>query len=51
MAGAKAATSGTPRRGYWAEMIAKGKKLHDKRASEAERDWNRQKGRLLKQGY
>ncbi len=31
--------------------IAKGKKLHDKRATEAERDWNRQKGRLLKQGY
>ena len=30
--------------------IAKGKKLHDKRATEAERDWNRQKGRLLKQG-
>ncbi|EPX82857.1 SsrA-binding protein [Rubellimicrobium thermophilum DSM 16684] len=30
--------------------IAKGKKLHDKRASEAERDWNRQKRRLLKEG-
>ena len=30
--------------------VAKGKKLHDKRATEAERDWNRQKGRLLKQG-
>ena len=30
--------------------IAKGKKLHDKRATEAERDWNRQKGRLLKEG-
>lgn len=29
--------------------IAKGKKLHDKRASEAERDWNRQKGRLLRE--
>lgn len=28
--------------------IAKGKKLHDKRATEAERDWNRQKQRLLK---
>ena len=28
--------------------IAKGKKLHDKRASEKERDWNREKGRLLK---
>ena len=31
--------------------VAKGKKNHDKRASEAERDWNRQKGRLLNQGY
>ena len=30
--------------------IAKGKKLHDKRAAEAERDWNRQKRRLLKEG-
>ncbi|THD74013.1 SsrA-binding protein SmpB [Thalassobius vesicularis] len=30
--------------------IAKGKKNHDKRASEAERDWNRQKARLLKEG-
>ena len=29
--------------------IAKGKKLHDKRASEAKRDWNRQKQRLLKE--
>jgi SsrA-binding protein len=29
--------------------IAKGKKLHDKRATEAERDWNRQKGRLLRE--
>jgi SsrA-binding protein len=28
--------------------IAKGKKLHDKRQSEKERDWNRQKSRLLK---
>ena len=28
--------------------IAKGKKLHDKRATEAKRDWNRQKQRLLK---
>ncbi len=27
---------------------AKGKKLHDKRASEAQRDWGRQKQRLLK---
>jgi SsrA-binding protein len=30
--------------------IAKGKKLHDKRETAAERDWNRQKGRLLKEG-
>ncbi len=29
--------------------IAKGKKLADKRASDAKRDWNRQKNRLLKQ--
>ena len=29
--------------------IARGKKLHDKRATEAERDWNRQKSRLLKE--
>jgi SsrA-binding protein len=28
--------------------IAKGKKHHDKRATEAKRDWNRQKQRLLK---
>jgi SsrA-binding protein len=31
--------------------VAKGKKNHDKRATETEHDWNRQKGRLLKQGY
>ena len=30
--------------------IAKGKKLHDKRASEAKRDWGRQKQRLLRHG-
>ncbi|SIP91570.1 SsrA-binding protein [Rhizobium sp. RU20A] len=29
--------------------LAKGKKLHDKRESEKERDWNRQKGRLLRE--
>lgn len=29
--------------------IAKGKQLHDKRATEAERDWNRQKQRLLRE--
>lgn len=28
--------------------LAKGKKLHDKRESEKERDWNRQRSRLLK---
>ncbi|MBB5571970.1 MULTISPECIES: SsrA-binding protein SmpB [Rhizobium] len=28
--------------------LAKGKKIHDKRESEKERDWNRQKSRLLK---
>ena len=30
--------------------VAKGKKVADKRATEAKRDWNRQKQRLLKQG-
>lgn len=30
--------------------VAKGKKLADKRATEAKRDWSRQKERLLKQG-
>lgn len=30
--------------------IAKGKKLHDKRETEKERDWNRQKSRILKGG-
>ena len=28
--------------------LAKGKKQHDKRASDKEKDWNRQKARLLK---
>jgi SsrA-binding protein len=28
--------------------LARGKKLHDKRETEKERDWNRQKSRLLK---
>jgi SsrA-binding protein len=28
--------------------LAKGKKLHDKRESEKKRDWNREKGRLLR---
>jgi len=30
--------------------IAKGKKNYDKRATDAKRDWNRQKQRLLKDG-
>ena len=30
--------------------VAKGKKNHDKRETDARRDWNRQKQRLLKQG-
>ena len=30
--------------------IAKGKKTHDKRATEAKRDWARQKARLLRHG-
>lgn len=30
--------------------IAKGKKTHDKRATEAKRDWQRQKARLMRQG-
>jgi SsrA-binding protein len=29
--------------------IAKGKKTHDKRETQARRDWNRQKQRLLKE--
>ena len=29
--------------------LAKGKKLHDKRATERDRDWKRQQGRVLKQ--
>ena len=29
--------------------VAKGKKIHDKRADEAKRDWGRQKQRLLRQ--
>ncbi len=29
--------------------LAKGKKLHDKRATEKERDWKREQGRLLRQ--
>ena len=29
--------------------LAKGKQLHDKRASEKDRDWGREKGRLMRQ--
>lgn len=29
--------------------LAKGKKLHDKRATEKDRDWNRQKQRLMRE--
>ena len=28
--------------------IGRGKKLHDKRATEKERDWNREKSRLMR---
>jgi SsrA-binding protein len=28
--------------------LARGKKLHDKRQTEKERDWGREKGRLLR---
>lgn len=31
--------------------LAKGKKLHDKRASDKEKDWKRQQGRLLKSDF
>ena len=30
--------------------LAKGKQTHDKRASIKERDWQRQKGRLMRKG-
>jgi SsrA-binding protein len=30
--------------------VAKGKKLHDKRASDKDRDWKREKERLFKHG-
>ena len=29
--------------------LAKGKKLHDKRETEKKRDWQRQKGRLMRE--
>src|SRR5690554_1750950 len=31
-------------------ILAQGKKLHDKRAASKEKDWNRQKQRVLKEG-
>lgn len=31
-------------------ILAQGKKLYDKRASEKDKDWNRQKQRILKEG-
>lgn len=31
--------------------LASGKKLHDKRATEKDRDWKRQQGRLMKENY
>jgi SsrA-binding protein len=45
-----------PIRLYWSEKglaklelaLAKGKKLHDKRATEADRDWKREQGRLMR---
>lgn len=46
-----------PLRLYWKNNrvkleigLAKGKKLHDKRATEKERDWQREKQRVLKRG-
>jgi SsrA-binding protein len=46
-----------PTRLYWNDKgiaklelsLAKGKKLHDKRATESDRDWKREQGRLLKE--
>jgi SsrA-binding protein len=45
-----------PTRLYWNEKglaklelaVAKGKKMHDKRATEADRDWKREQGRLMR---
>jgi SsrA-binding protein len=31
--------------------LAKGKKLHDKRDADAERDWKREQSRLMKHGH
>lgn len=46
-----------PTRLYWNDKgmaklelaLAKGKKLHDKRESEADRDWKREQGRLMRE--
>ncbi|HZZ35405.1 MAG TPA: SsrA-binding protein SmpB [Caulobacteraceae bacterium] len=46
-----------PTRLYWNEKglakleiaLAKGKKVHDKRATEADRDWKREQGRLMRE--
>ncbi|MEO6340484.1 MAG: SsrA-binding protein SmpB [Caulobacteraceae bacterium] len=46
-----------PTRLYWDEKgraklelaVGKGKKLHDKRATEADRDWKRDQGRLMRE--
>ena len=46
-----------PTRLYWSDKgiaklelcLAKGKKLHDKRATESDRDWKREQGRLLRE--
>jgi SsrA-binding protein len=46
-----------PTRLYWSERglaklelaLAKGKKIHDKRATEADRDWKREQGRLMRE--
>jgi SsrA-binding protein len=53
---AKKGLTCVPLKLYWKRGIvkceialAKGKKLHDKRATEKKRDWNREKQRLLKQ--
>ena len=46
-----------PTRLYWSDKgiaklelcLAKGKKLHDKRATESDRDWKREQGRLMRE--
>ena len=53
---AKQGLTCVPLKLYWKKglvkceiALAKGKKLHDKRATEKERDWNREKQRVLRQ--